>query len=74
MKPVMSKLVVKWGEDRLVGKSLAVDPPEQCLNTATKTERNPSPGQLTNRQADCLKEKFIRKDIQSEAAKSGRTL
>ena len=23
--------MVKWGEDRLVGKSLAVDPPEQCL-------------------------------------------
>lgn len=36
---------------------------------ATKTESNPSLGQLTKRQVDFfLKEKFIRKDLQTEAA------
>lgn len=58
-----------------MGNSLAMDPPDQCLNAATKRESTPSRGQLANRQVDfLLKEKVIRKDLQNEADKSGRTL
>lgn len=49
-----------------MGNSLAMDPPDQCLNAATKRESTPSQGQLANRQVDfLLKEKVIRKYLQN---------